>query len=325
MSEAKFNYRFTNNGLFPVRYMVTRKRSQASDQNLNRGFRTSGISEATRKKITTAARVLSYCAKKVQVRNSKGIYFTHHSQFITLTLPSVQVHTDQEITKVVLGTFLDRCRKVGLLSNYVWRAEKQSNGNVHYHILTDTFCNFSILRNYWYIACRQLGYMQAYKEKFSAMSLYEYGNQPFNRNKSHSEIAAAYGRGVRCQWSQPPACHTEECQSAADVGRYISKYVAKGDSENPNIITGRVWGCSQSVSKAVTTFKTDAVFNQYWYEFSRFVLKKKEYVSDFFSVSLCSFQSLCAWSRGTFMEIISKLWQDFKPCQFYRHSVGLTI
>lgn len=324
MSEKLFNFKYTNNGLFPIRYMVTKKKAAAGVNNLNRGYRTTGVSEATRRKITAAARVLSYCAKKVQVRNSKGIYFTHHTQFITLTLPAAQIHEDREITKIVLGTFLDRCRKVGLLSNYVWRAEKQANGNIHYHILTDTFCNFSILRNYWYIACRQLGYMQAYKEKFSAMSLYDYSNQAFNKGKNLSEIAAAYGRGQRCQWSQPPACHTEHCTSAAEVSRYISKYVSKKDKEAENIVTGRVWGCSQSVSAAVNEFKTDPVFNQFWYEFAAFVLKKKEYTADFFSVILCSFQSLCAWSRGTFKDIISKLWVHFEPCQFYRKSLGMT-
>ena len=324
MSEKKFNFGYTNNGLYPVRFLKTKKKAAACGQNLNRGFRTSGISEATRKKIVTAARVLSYCAKKVQVRNSRGQYVAHHTQFITLTLPAEQVHTDQEITKIILGTFLDRCRKVGLLSNYVWRAEKQKNGNIHYHILTDTFCSFSMLRNYWYIACRQLGYMQAYKEKFSAMSLYEYSNQPFNKGKGLSEIAAAYGRGVRNQWSQPPACHTEQCTTAAEVSRYISKYVSKGEKENPNIVTGRVWACSQSVSMAVKEFKGDKEFNQFWFEYALFMLKKKEYVTDFFTVVLCSFQSLCAWSRDVFNFIIPKLWKVFTPCQFYKYSLGQT-
>ena len=71
------------------------------------------------KKIKTASRVLSYASEVQTVRNSKGEYIKHLCVFITLTLPFEQNHEDKEITKIVLGTFFDKCRKIGILNNYV--------------------------------------------------------------------------------------------------------------------------------------------------------------------------------------------------------------
>ena len=105
-----------------VFFSLYAKRGTKSKENLNRGFKTKGISDATMKKIKTASRVLSYASEPQKVRNSKGEYIKHLCIFITLTLPFEQNHEDKIITKIVLGAFFDKCRKIGILNNYVWRA-----------------------------------------------------------------------------------------------------------------------------------------------------------------------------------------------------------
>ena len=154
--------------------------------------------------------------------------------FITLTLPSEQIGTDTETTKEVLGTFLDRCRKVGLLSNYVWRAEKQNNGNIHYHLLTDTYASYSMLRNLWFISLRKAGYIDNYRKKFASLSFEEYSRLPFNLKKSLTEVSRAYARGTRNGWSEPPAIDVKAINSADSVNAYVSKYVSK-DKENSGL------------------------------------------------------------------------------------------
>lgn len=320
---ATLNYGYTNNGLFPIRFLKTRKRSASSLSNLSKGFRTAGVSKATIRKILLASRVLAFASQKRQVRNTKGFFIDHHTLFVTLTLPSPQAHTDTEITNKVLANFFDRLRSAKLFSNYVWRAEKQKNGNIHYHILTDTFCSFTLIRNYWYLALRSLGYMQEYKQKFSKMSFQEYRNQPFNKDRDPQKVANAYAKGVRSQWSQPPCVSVEYCSSTEQAGAYISKYISKDEAGADNIVKGRVWSCSRSVSESVKVWKTDHDFNFYWYNYSRQVLRKKTYDSDFFSIVLCKLSSFLAWCKGV-REYLNKLiYVYFTPCEYYKNYVHI--
>lgn len=309
--------KFTNNGLFPIRYLLTRKRNTKSDQNLNKGFATKGISIATTRKIKIHARVLSFLAKTRKVRSSKGDIVAHKISFITLTLPAQQVHDDTFITKEILGNFLDRSRKLGLLENYVWRAEKQKNGNIHYHILTDTFASFSLFRRIWYLALKKFGYLQRYSEKFSAMSYSEYHKLPFNAKKSEVQISSAYARGVRNCWSEPPCIDLEFESDSKNLEGYIAKYLSKEESDGNLFVAGRVWGVSRSLTLAVKEFKDDQEFNSFWWRYGREVLKKKIYETDFFSVVLCTLSSIIGWVEDCHKNVKNAMYIHFRPCQYF--------
>lgn len=339
------NYTYCNNGVYPFRIVKRKSYSKIENividedtgeeiiffkssiekslANLSKGFKTSGVSMATRRKIAKHCQVLGLASSENRVRDSKGNYKQFRCMFITLTLPSVQVHEDTVITKQVFGTFLDKCRKLGLLKNYVWRAEKQKNGNIHYHVLTDTFANYSLFKRIWYLSLRVLGYMQAYKEKFSKMSFESYRNADFNKNRDLSSITNAYAYGVRCGWSEPPACHTTDINDLSAVSKYVSKYISKSDDENPNIVEGRCWGASQSVSNSVKAFCSDAIFSKDWYMAGVEIMKRKLIDTDFFSMCLFRITSLRAWFPEVNKTMVNIFSRVFVPCDYWRNSVGL--
>lgn len=336
------NYSYTNNGLFPIRYIKkTKFISQLEDvetpngkiienhkknkslENLNIGFKTKGVSKMTMKKIAIACRILSYASKEVTVRNSKGEYIKHLNLFISLTLPSTQEHEDTFITKKILGNFLDTCRKLGFLNNYVWRAEKQKNGNIHYHILTDSFVNYNFIRRIWYRVLSKYGYMKKYHDKFSSMCYEDYKNQSFNNNRPESKINQAFARGKRNNWSEPPCVDVEAINSIGALSKYLSKYVSKNSNHSENIVKGRVWSCSKSVSESIKEFKGNQEFNSFWYNYSFQVLKKKVLEFDFFSVVLCEYKSIISWSKDTERYVLEFLSKLFKPCQYYLNSLGI--
>ena len=318
----EITYKYTNTGVFPVRYIARKNFSERSKENLNRGFKTKGISDATMKKIKTASRVLSYASEPQTVRNSKGEYIRHLCVFITLTLPFEQNHEDKVITKIVLGTFFDKCRKIGILNNYVWRAEKQINGNIHYHILSDTFVNYSLIYRLWKISLNVLGYVKKYSEKFRNMSFDEYKNLPHNKKLDLKIIVDRFAKGTRENWENPPCVKVDYCDDINQVGSYIAKYTAK-DSDNKNIVEGRVWSCSSSVSDAVKKFKTDADFNKFWYCVGTEMFKREVFEGDYFSVCKFHFNSLISWFKDTF-DYVKKMFIDvFKPCDYWRLSLGM--
>lgn len=338
-------YSYSNNGIFPFRYVKRAKRwvdhsqdilpgdlpgeiaeekkRETQNSNLVKGFETRRVSIATRRKIAKSCRILAIASVKRRVRFSSGNFGTHLNAFITLTLPSDQIHSDQEVTKLVLGNFLDRCRKIGLLSNYVWRAEKQKSGNIHYHILTDSFAYFSVYRRIWYLALRAHGYMAAYSSKFAAMSFNEYSRQDFNKGCTPATVAARYARGSRNNWSEPPCVDVEYVDSVESVAKYVSKYISKNGEEDNNIVQGRSWAASQSVSQSVKSFCTDQELNKFWFHSGAEIIKRKVIDFDFFSICKFKFSSLVAWFNDAQQYVINLLKSHFSPCEYWRNSVGL--
>ncbi|MEN2434957.1 hypothetical protein AAH994_06055 [Weeksellaceae bacterium A-14] len=95
--------------------------------------------------------------------------------FVTLTLSEPQKHTDKEITKTFIE-FVKHIRKVNnyiirdgkltrekalKVDNYVWRSETQENGNIHFHLLFDTYFNHHTLRKIWNSYLNKLGYQSS--------------------------------------------------------------------------------------------------------------------------------------------------------------------
>src|SRR5690554_5071199 len=59
--------------------------------------------------------------------------------FITLTLSSKQVHDDNFIKRNLLNNFIIYMGRKFDMKNYLWKAEKQKNGSIHFHIVTDVY------------------------------------------------------------------------------------------------------------------------------------------------------------------------------------------
>ncbi len=122
-------------------------------------------SKKSKQKIERAIKyMLFYANEKKVYRTSKRSCFTFKVAFITLTLPSKQIHTDNEIKEQCLNQFLTELRTKWHVDNYIWKAEKQMNGNIHFHILVDKFVPYIELRNAWNRIVNKLGYVDRYRQ-----------------------------------------------------------------------------------------------------------------------------------------------------------------
>lgn len=79
----------------------------------------------------------------------KSIRDTHLCTFVTLTLPSKQIHSDVELTKYCVNVFLAYARKYFHVRHYIWKKELQKNGNLHYHFVVDRYIDAMTLRKTW--------------------------------------------------------------------------------------------------------------------------------------------------------------------------------
>lgn len=148
-----------------AKYLGERKRSfnyfpQPRKANVSQGL----FSQKSRSRLRTAIDWLIFSSKykTVYVKKTASL-FRYKVNFITLTLPSAQIHSDSLIVKKIFSPFMEAWQKraKGLL--YVYKAEKQDNGNLHFHVIANTFFHYKKLRNKWNKAVEKLGYISRSK------------------------------------------------------------------------------------------------------------------------------------------------------------------
>jgi hypothetical protein len=194
----------------------------------------------------------------ITTHNGKVLY-SFKMNFITLTLPSVQKHSSDIITKECLNQFITECAAKFGLKNYVWRLEFQKNGNIHYHLACDTYIEFWKCTRIWNRVINKLGYVDSYAQKFSKYDFKDYYNE-FHKNgkEDYSELMARFKRGVDTNWSQPNTVDCRNVTSSKNIGYYIAKYITKNSTEPLNnlvyerdktVSNMRLWFCSRSLSK----------------------------------------------------------------------------
>jgi hypothetical protein len=204
-----------------------------------------------------------------------GKIFNFRMNFVTLTLPSKQVHPTSEITRDCLNQFLTELSQTHNLTNYVWRLEFQKNGNVHYHLVTDVFLDYHKTLKSWNRILSKKGYVQPYTEKHALMGLNEYVKEYSNNGQTDFEtLKNRYIRGKKLNWKVPNTVDVKSVLGSKKIALYISKYFSKKDktgtekNELDNIENSkglRLWFCSRSLSKLKTisdfipAFDTDLV------------------------------------------------------------------
>lgn len=137
--------------------------------------------------------------------------------FLTLTLSSQQVHEDKEIKKLVLEPYLKWLQREYDVKNWLWKAEKQRNGNIHFHLIIDRYVDKLKVQEKWNYYQNKLGYIDRYYEKTGKVN--------------------------------PPSTQVESFSSSEKGIDYAIKYATK---ENGNI---KVQGLQMRVSNSLSKLK----------------------------------------------------------------------
>jgi hypothetical protein len=100
-----------------------------------------------------------------QLRKNPSRSYRRFITFVTLTLPSKQQDTDRVIKNCILYPFIDSIQRLYDVKNYVWKAEKQKNGNVHFHLVIDKYIRHELIRHQWNYHLEKKQYVTKYAEK----------------------------------------------------------------------------------------------------------------------------------------------------------------
>lgn len=206
------------------------------------------ISTAARRKISKALDYLLFMSNdKYLPGTAHGKNYKFKIAFITLTLPAAQFHSDNEIKEKCLNQFLIELKRYHNVRDYIWRAEKQLNGNLHFHILVNAFIPWSELRDRWNRIVNKLGYVEKYRDQMR--QFHEGGFQvrkDLLREWEYKKQVKAYQAGKANDWSSPNSTDVHSLVKVNRVKNYISKYMSK--DEKAGEVEGRMWGCSTELS-----------------------------------------------------------------------------
>jgi hypothetical protein len=240
--------------------------------------------------------------------------------FMTLTMPSQQMHPDTFIKKHILNQFLIEMRRDFDNFLYVWRSEKQHNGSLHFHLLINKYYSNKTLQIQWNRILEKYNYVTAFTDKFMSMSFDEYSayvNKHYN--KTITEAKQSYDKGNSSGWKNPPSTHIQSLKNVGNIAGYISKELTK---ENQIIkkgsqsdkwkfpLSGRNWSASEQITKH--SFLSTEITSDIEKDISRlnYLFKERKFTNDYithFSINPNDFRKC-------------KLYNLDKMFQFFLHT-----
>lgn len=137
-------------------------------------------------------------------------HIMHTLSFITLTISAQEAHlTAREGHKLLLAPWLLRMKRKANLTTYIWKAELQKNGQLHYHITTPSFILYSLIRDEWNTLLKKNGLQSTWDDSDGKI-------------QNSTDVHAVY--------------------KIADMAAYLCKYLSKNDKNQTTI--GKIWDCS---------------------------------------------------------------------------------
>lgn len=195
-------------------------------RNLSKPRQSGVMSKASAKRLKNSCDWLLLSAKKKWLfSKSLKKWINYRCTFVTLTIPDVEHDlSDREILKQLLHPFLSYCYKYFGMRNYVWKAETQKNGQIHFHLITDCFIWHVDLKTAWNRLLKKEGILRKWHLK---------GND-----------------------GEPNSTDIHKIKSVKDLSAYVATYMSKKE-EGRRKVNCRVWGCSYSLSKNRVVIEED--------------------------------------------------------------------
>lgn len=216
------------------------------------------VSQIAKRKIGKAIDYLLLMSNEKYINKQiTGRAFNFKVAFITLTLPSKQIHTDNEIKRKCLNSFLIELERYHKVKNFVWRAELQKNGNIHFHILIDKFVHWNDVRNRWNRIINKLGYVDNYRAKMKLFFKNGFKvRDDLLKNWSEPKQRASYKANQLTDFNNPNSTDIHSLKKIRNIKVYLIKYMTKIDDakqeinnykEEERIQQGRIWSASKNL------------------------------------------------------------------------------
>ena len=304
------------------------------------------MSASSKKKIREIVNRWLFSLEIIREHNNYSTsWLKYRITFVTLTLPAIQIENDKENKRNLLNRFLIESYRKWKVNSYIWVAEKQKNGNLHYHILYDRYIEWREIRSLWNKILDANGYIEKYRQ---AQKLWHNPTFRVRENLlntwSEAQQREAYEYGVRTNWTDPNSTDIHSLRKIKNPAAYITKYLTKSvDDEvrelreklrNQNLsdktirqeidsyirenhsqllIDGKLWGCSKNLQnlKGINTELTPDITSWLYEEIEK--NKCRRYDKDRFSIVYeTDYRNLKNKSPTLYMEIVKMGAENYK-------------
>lgn len=137
--------------------------------------------------------------------------------FMTLTIPKGKFSKDSKRAyTLLLKPFIRILKNKYQLTQYIWKAERQKNESIHYHLTTNVFIPYYRIKDEWNNLLAKNEYLTEFNKRYP------------NKTPNSTDIHKVY--------------------KINDIAAYLVKYISKSEP-NKLPIEGKVWDCSSDLKQ----------------------------------------------------------------------------
>lgn len=157
--------------------------------------------------------------------------------FITLTVSDQKIRDHKEVMRTCLAKWLNWARKKGA-KHYIWKAEIQQRGQIHYHITTNVFIHYQEIQKAWNKYQKEAGYLDNYAKQ----------HKHFNPNSTdvHSVRNIKDIEAYLVKYMVKQASAKEQEGYSRSIFEAGLQYIPEPLHEK---IEGKIWDCSSTLSR----------------------------------------------------------------------------
>ena len=142
---------------------------------------------------------------------------SEESNMIGTGVDEVTAQVSAEAYQTLLEPFLAWLRKTKGVRSYIWKAELQKRGQIHYHITTPSFINWQEIRAKWNRLQMRAGLLDDYYNRFKSVD--------------------------------PNSTDIHQVYKKSDLTSYLIKYLSKSETDKGKT-TGKIWDASVNLKQS---------------------------------------------------------------------------
>lgn len=262
-------------------YKFISDRQKKTFENLqNNHNKYNELSQHSRKRLQKSINYMLYMSKlkeisgqkvlckklKTEIEITKGIKrntkIKYQITFITLTLSAIQHNTDEEIKSKLLNHFLTDLKRQQKVDLYIWKAEKQENGNIHFHILTNKYIPWQWIRSKWNKIQNKKGFEYVNQYSINMQNFFKNGFKLFeNDTRTQAKQFEIYEKNKKENWTNPNSTDIHAIYKIKNIGAYMSKYMSKTVTKTDRVeLMKKCYSTISENKKKIELFEDENVF-----------------------------------------------------------------
>lgn len=213
---------------------------------------------------------------KIKIKEKMlSLYAAAKHNFTLLTLTFVNHCEDTRAVKL-LNKFLTATKKQLGAYNYVWVAERQDNGNIHFHMITDKKFNIDYINSLWVL------------QQYNGGIVHDFANEKLKLytglNIKQLHKLGELGYKIIHEYLNP--VDIVKVKTIDGVSAYLTNYIIKNETK----MSCAVWHCNRNVSRLFTkqliskqqfNFTSDPKINQIKNKKTKKVYAVKTFVHEY--------------------------------------------